>query len=111
MKPIHVRVSFSDPLGSLEGVDDVGQVHVGVRLVQERRQALESFHYAGFELVELGPMGDLKNKWMYGMVTFDSYSIMGKWRGSEFQTLRKKNENQAQDQQVSIMHWSTVLNF
>lgn len=53
MEPVIIRMVLPDPLGGLEGVHDIRQVRVGVRLVYKVVQLDEGVLDSGLEVVEL----------------------------------------------------------
>ena len=59
LEPLLVRVVLPYPLGGLERVHGVGQVHVGVALVHEGVEHLQGLHRAAPEMVEAQPLAVL----------------------------------------------------
>ena len=66
MQPSFIWVDFSEPLSSLESVDNVGQLHIRISLIQKIIQLLQDFHDCGFKVVELHPLLMLELKDCYG---------------------------------------------
>lgn len=55
MKPISVRMALANPFSCLECVNDVWQIVVRVRLVDEVVQAFKSLHHSHLKSVESAP--------------------------------------------------------
>jgi len=62
LEPFLVRMFSSDPLSSLESVDGVGEVDVGIRFVDHVVQLVQGFQDGGLEVVELEPLFVLQRK-------------------------------------------------
>lgn len=59
VEPVVVRVVLPDAFGRLEGVHDVGDVHVRIALVHQLVETFQGLAHRRLEVVELGPLVDL----------------------------------------------------
>lgn len=56
LKPLLVRMFSSDPLSCLESVDGIREIDVGIRLVDQVVQLVQSLQDGGLEVVEFEPL-------------------------------------------------------
>lgn len=60
LRDTFVWMFFADALGSLEGVEGVGEVHVGIGLIHQLIQRHNSIHHPHVSVVAFGPFNVLQ---------------------------------------------------